>query len=75
MFYNLLKEGKKITVKDLNGVYTATTFFYEDVTGKVIYRNKELGEARHDAFSNYPHLFNNHILRMMLEKFYINIED
>lgn len=69
MYYNLLKQGKKITVSDKNGIYTASTF--EMIDGSIWYKNDEIGKGKSQLMAK---TFNNHITRMLQENFTITID-
>lgn len=71
MFYQLLKNGKRIKVSDGKGIYTATEFWL--YAGKVFYANYELGFGEHPLFTSDCNAFDNHINKMIDEGFSISI--
>lgn len=72
MYLQLLKDGKKITVSDKQGNYTATTFYFGD--GVINYINAEIGKGKHSNFTKNNKLFNKHITNMIQQDFQIIIE-
>lgn len=66
-FYQIIKSGKKLTVDTAGTPYTPTTFYLKD--GKIIFSNKEIGEAEHPTFT--ARTFNAHIEQMLAEGFNI----
>lgn len=76
MFYELLKQGKRITVepgKDkINKGFLPSFFTMQD--GKVIAENLELGRFEHEMFTNSPETFDAHIAKMLAENFKIIID-
>lgn len=72
MFIELLKQNKKIRVYDKNGIYTETTFYYNN--GNIYYNNDEIGHnCKHDLFTEHNEKFNIHIANMISENFCIEI--
>lgn len=64
MYYQLLKDGYKITISDPQGQYTTSVFWYKD--GKVIISNKELGTFPHPFFNDHKATeFDDHIISML----------
>lgn len=59
MFYNLLKNGQKIKIKDEQRHFLETTFYY--LNGDIFYNNAVLGNGlKFDFFSSNPNAFNRH---------------
>lgn len=72
MFTNLLKQGKKITIYDKNGVYVPTQFFFKDK--KIYYNNRAIGGGVHDDFTDANALFEKHVEKMLKDGMQISIE-
>lgn len=73
MFYQLLKQGKKITVQDKNGEFYPTKFYIKDC--KICYDNNAIGlDCINENMTARPNLFESHIATMLESGFQVVIE-
>jgi len=75
MFYNYLKQGGYIKIENdgkHNKYDLASRFWMEN--DKIMASNSALGTFEHETFNNNPALFNEHIKRMMDEKYRVILQ-
>ena len=72
MFYKLLQYGQKIKIKDEQGHFLETTFYY--LNGDIFYNNAVLGNGcKHDFFTSNPDAFTRHCEKMLADGMSITI--